>query len=85
MRIDHDFNEERLVLPAYQAVIFDEAQHLEAVAAVPWSHLDEQEIERFCNRLLHKDGGGERVVGLLTPTPGERCLTFRSCKNVPTS
>ncbi len=57
MRLDRSLDEEGIVLPAYQYVIFDEAQHLEEVAGEYLGlHLDEQEIERLCNRLLHKDG-----------------------------
>lgn len=57
MRMERDFTDDRLVLPPYQSVIFDEAQHLETVAGEYLGlRLDEQEIERFCNRLLHKEG-----------------------------
>ncbi|NLW57119.1 MAG: hypothetical protein GX050_11005 [Firmicutes bacterium] len=75
MRIAHDFNEERLVLPAYQYVIFDEAQHLEAVAGEYLGlRLDELEIERFCNRLLHKEGRwGKGWLVSLRQRLGERC------------
>jgi ATP-dependent DNA helicase DinG len=57
MRMGHDFSDDNLVLPPYNSVIFDEAHHLEEVAAeYLGKRLDEFEINRFCKRLLHKEG-----------------------------
>lgn len=57
VRKHYDFNDERLVLPPYDYVIFDEAHHLEAVAAEYLGlRLDEAETRRFCGRLLHREG-----------------------------
>ncbi|NLY88153.1 MAG: hypothetical protein GX085_00800 [Firmicutes bacterium] len=57
VRRHHDFNDDRLVLPPYEHVIFDEAHHLETVAAEYLGlRLDEAETRRFCERLLHREG-----------------------------
>lgn len=57
VRKHHDFSDERLILPPYEHVIFDEAHHLETVAAEYLGlRLDESETKRFCGRLLHREG-----------------------------
>lgn len=57
VRRHHDFDDDRLVLPPYEHVIFDEAHHLENVAAEYLGlRLDEAETRRFCERLLHREG-----------------------------
>jgi ATP-dependent DNA helicase DinG len=57
MRMEREFADDKLVLPPYHYVIFDEAHHVEDVAAEYLGlRLDEYEIERFCKRLLHKEG-----------------------------
>jgi ATP-dependent DNA helicase DinG len=57
VRRHHDFDDDRLVLPPYEHVVFDEAHHLETVAAEYLGlRLDEGETRRFCERLLHREG-----------------------------
>ncbi len=57
MRMGHDFSDDKLVIPPYNCVIFDEAHHLEEVASeYLGQRLDEFEINRYCRRLLHKEG-----------------------------
>ncbi|NLM37028.1 MAG: DEAD/DEAH box helicase [Firmicutes bacterium] len=52
-----DFSADGLVLPPYQLVIFDEAHHLPEVAAEHLgARLDQNEINHFCHRLLHREG-----------------------------
>src|SRR5690554_3123676 len=57
VRKHYDFSDDRLILPPYEHVIFDEAHHLETVAAEYLGlRLDEAETKRFCGRLLHREG-----------------------------
>ncbi|NLY92216.1 MAG: hypothetical protein GX081_11520 [Firmicutes bacterium] len=57
MRQRGEFDEEGLVLPPYQFVIFDEAHHLAEVAAEHLgTRIDQKEINHFCHRLLHQEG-----------------------------
>lgn len=57
MRQQGEFDEEGLVLPPYQFVIFDEAHHLAEVAAEHLGiRIDQKEINYFCYRLLQQEG-----------------------------
>ncbi|HHT48869.1 MAG TPA: hypothetical protein GXZ98_06215 [Firmicutes bacterium] len=57
VRRQREFNDEGLVLPPYQLVIFDEAHHLAEVAAEHLgTRIDQKEINHFCHRLLHQEG-----------------------------
>jgi len=57
MRQQREFSDERLVLPPYQLVIFDEAHHLAEVAAEHLgTRIDQKEINHFCHRLLRQEG-----------------------------
>src|SRR5690554_2641929 len=64
---EKDFSQEKLVLPPYEHVVFDEAHHLEEVATTYLGiRLDQIEVERFFHRLLRKDGrfSGGRLITL---------------------
>ena len=57
LRKENEFAQEKMVLPPYEYVVFDEAHHLEEVATLYLGiRLAESDLEKFFTRLLRKDG-----------------------------
>lgn len=66
LRKENEFAQEKMVLPPYEYVVFDEAHHLEEVATLYLGiRLAESDLEKFFTRLLRRDGrwsGGRLTV-----------------------
>lgn len=66
LRKENEFAQEKMALPPYEYVVFDEAHHLEEVATLYLGiRLSESELEKFFTRLLRKEGrwsGGRLTV-----------------------